>query len=599
MKTLFKLSALLMAGASLTNFAIASDARVDSWMKSYSSKYARIYTNDAAKTAGNTVTTWSNGSQSQTLPAYCGVQGVYTSSNYVYIYTTGLGSHNMGPWYNDATRTTLFVNMPSNQKAFARFPRTPVIPTTKTASQGDLGFFVDGVRMFDASDATSYSNANSRDGDAPGSPNGVTGDGLWNRDAYINESITFDPALAHQQNTGVYHYHANPIATRYLLSDHVDYNSSTKAFTESTNAPTKHSPIVGWIKDGFPLYGPYGYSNPTNPASGVRRMVSGFVLRNGSYGTSNLTVVGRKTLPAWAARAYNTNATLSASQYGPTVGTSFPLGRYLEDNDYLGDLGYTAGADFDLDEYNCRWCVTPEFPNGTYAYFVAITTNGTSAFPYNVGRRYFGTPNGGAIPSLTEAVTTNFTGGANISETLNRPARSGNNVVLTWTGVEGGTYRVDAESSFAGTNWVAIRTNTLAGSNAASFTETNGALNSARFYRVARTAVATYDGGGGSGGGSTSVAPGGSASIGSTVTVTITLPTGAGWPPMLPPANAPITSVTLAGTVAGTSVSDATQGTVIATFYLAPGTSTGPQPIVIVFNMGPTYNLTGYFTVNP
>src|SRR6185295_16975648 len=122
MKTIFTLSALLLAGAALTHPALASDPRVDSWMKTYSSKYARAYTNDAAKAAGNTVTTWSNGSQSQTLPAYCGVQGVYTSSNYVYIYTTGLGSHNMGPWYNDATRTTLFVNMPSNQKSFARFP---------------------------------------------------------------------------------------------------------------------------------------------------------------------------------------------------------------------------------------------------------------------------------------------------------------------------------------------------------------------------------------------------------------------------------------------------------------------------------------------
>jgi hypothetical protein len=30
-------------------------------------------------------------------------------------------------------------------------------------------------------------------------------------------------------------------------------------------------------------------------------------------------------------------------------------------------------VDFDLDEYNGRWCVTPEFPNGTYAYFVAIS----------------------------------------------------------------------------------------------------------------------------------------------------------------------------------------------------------------------------------
>jgi len=126
-------------------------------------------------------------------------------------------------------------------------------------------------------------------------------------------------------------------------------------------------------------------------------MVSGFVPRDGANGTTNLASTGRTTLPAWAARAYNRSATLTSGQYGPTVGTTFPLRRYLEDNDYLGDLGQTNGVTFDLDEYNGRFCVTPEFPNGTYAYFVAITSNGLPAFPYNVGRRYYGTPGGGTV----------------------------------------------------------------------------------------------------------------------------------------------------------------------------------------------------------
>src|SRR5262249_22113218 len=154
----------------------------------------------------------------------------------------------------------------------------------------------------------------------------------------------------------------------------------TKTYSESTNAPTKHSPIVGWAKDGFPIYGPYGYSTATNLASGVRRMVSGFVLRNGQNGTTNLSVTGRTTLPAWAARgANNRSTTLSASEYGPAVSTSFPMGRYTEDNDYLGDLGQVQGVGFDLDEYNGRFCFTPEFPGGTYAYFVSISSNGSPA----------------------------------------------------------------------------------------------------------------------------------------------------------------------------------------------------------------------------
>ena len=51
--------------------------------------------------------------------------------------------------------------------------------------------------------------------------------------------------------------------------------------------------------------------------------------------------------------------------------SNYPLGRYMEDNDYLGDHGYVQGVDFDLDEYNGRWCFTPDFPKGTYAYFVS------------------------------------------------------------------------------------------------------------------------------------------------------------------------------------------------------------------------------------
>ena len=79
---------------------------------------------------------------------------------------------------------------------------------------------------------------------------------------------------------------------RYLLGDNVDFNPVSKAYTPNTNAPTKHSPIIAWANDGFPIYGPFGYSSPSNAASGVRRMVSGFVLRNGQYGTTNLSVTG-------------------------------------------------------------------------------------------------------------------------------------------------------------------------------------------------------------------------------------------------------------------------------------------------------------------
>lgn len=119
-----------------------------------------------------------------------------------------------------------------------------------------------------------------------------------------------------------------------------------------------------------------------------------------------------------------------------------------------------------------------------------------------------------------------------------------------------------------------------------------------RFYKIARTALATFDANGFNytqgGGGGTAVAPGGSAARGTTVTVTITLPTT---PPQPPAANVP-TSVTLAGTIVGTSVSRPAQGTVLATFVIPAGAQTGAQNIVVTFTPAPTYTMTGTFTIN-
>ena len=45
----------------------------------------------------------------------------------------------------------------------------------------------------------------------------------------------------------------------------------------------------------------------------------------------------------------------------------------------------------DLDRYNGRFCVTPEYPNGVYAYFTTITgTDGHPAFPYFIGPEFYG-----------------------------------------------------------------------------------------------------------------------------------------------------------------------------------------------------------------
>jgi hypothetical protein len=126
---------------------------------------------------------------------------------------------------------------------------------------------------------------------------------------------------------------------------------------------------------------------------------------------------------------------LQGSESGPNISQFYPLGHYLEDYAYLGDCGKTLGKDFDLDELNGRWCVTPEFPNGTYAYFTTIDANGQPVYPYNMGRRYHGNPAGRLIRAIGEPVETNFVNQANASLTAAIPQAK--TATLTWNNGNG------------------------------------------------------------------------------------------------------------------------------------------------------------------
>jgi len=479
-----------------------ADPQLTSWLQTDSTKYARIYQSTANETAGTKSTTWTRGTGTQTNPVYAGVSEVNYSTNWVYIRTSGLAGHVMGPWPAN------FPNFPSNTAVVYRIPRTPTIPTNKTLTGlGATGRMVNGVSMFDSRDAFSYSNTNAADATPGGT---FTGDGIWNRDGYHNEGPTFDPALAHQAGNN-YHYHAQPIGLRYQLGDHVDYHATTNRYTESTTPVTQHSPILAWAADGLPVYGPYGYSDPDNAASGVRRMISGFVLRNGTNGTTTITV--RQILPAWAARVQARSATLVSNQYGPdvttAVGSAYLLGHYIEDFEFQGDIagrtqtkgsnsvgGFVLG-NYDLNEQNVRFCVTPEFPSGTWAYFTPINADGTPQYPYTTGRAYYGSATGGASSAATMTadapLTQHFLGGPSTPITISTPVVSSPNVTLTWSSVEGGTYSVDASAN-AGFSPSTSKATGLAGTGTTN-SSTYAMLGSSgtEYGRVNRNALATYD----------------------------------------------------------------------------------------------------------
>lgn len=478
---LLRHSTLLLAlGATALSHA-QDDPRYTSWYTDASGTYARLYESAADLGTGTAVTTWSRGQGTQTTPTYAGVTSVSYSDNWVYIVSSGLGYHVMGPWYLNEAQTRNFPNYPANTDVLYRIPRNPTVPGTKTETTGGaVGYFVDGVAMFDNRDTFSYINSSASDGSPMG---GGRGDGIWNRDAYINEGVTFDPAFAHQAGQQ-YHYHANAPALRYQLGDHVDYDSTTRTYSEQTGTPS-HSPIVAWLADGYPLYGPYGYDDPMDATSGVRRMISGYIKRDGSHGSTNLNSTGRTTLPTWAVEAQGIGPNLSSGQTGPNVSNQYILGHYLEDYAYLGDLGQTHGTDFDLDKYNGRFCVTPEFPEGTFAYFLTIETDGTPQFPYTMGRWFYGDPTGSTVNAITETVV-QYVQGAPSADLIVSATANGGQIDVAWNSVEGATYSV--ESSADQTSW-----NTLSNSVAATSLTTTYIAAEANYYRVTLSAISSYD----------------------------------------------------------------------------------------------------------
>ncbi|YCM42280.1 sulfatase-like hydrolase/transferase [Verrucomicrobiaceae bacterium 227] len=437
----------------LASSPVFAQAIRSSWLTSPSGQYARVYPTATQESAGTSVTSWKHATgTSQESPTYAGVSEIAVTDEDLYIRTSGLAFHVMGPWQGENGRP--FPNYPVNIAQTARFPLTPKVQESTKAPTGlgAIGYFVDGVAMFDSRDAFSYVAEKERD--ARPRDGRDRGDGIWNRDAYVNESPTFDSSNAHQAR-GTHHYHANPPGLRHLLGDSVDYDAQSNTYSE--NPGGNHSPILGWAFDGIPLYGPYGYSDPMDPDSPIRRMTSGYQKRDGSNGSTDLATTGRKSLPAWIVRNEpDRSKPLTKSQFGPDVDSAagdalYPLGQYLEDYEYLGDLGKVHGKDFDLNEYNVRFCVTPDFPQGTWAYFCCIDPSGTPVFPYNIGRYFFGEVSGGNVRSIPEDREILFEGGPNITSDVAVSKEDEGIITLTWSGAEGGEYQIESSSDLD--NW--------------------------------------------------------------------------------------------------------------------------------------------------
>jgi hypothetical protein len=181
-----------------------------------------------------------------------------------------------------------------------------------------------------------------------------------------NYNLNYDQAGGRTLNNGAYGYHGYSFSDAWTTGTAHIGNTGT-AITTGTSEISRisylsgglthsdgHSKILGWSVDGYPIYGPYGYGQSLDRDSFVRPMISGYV----TY-SDPLDVEARKV-----------DGVLNTLAY--------PLGIFVQDYYYAGNK--------DLDVHNGRYCVTPEYPNGTYAYFCSIDPETLNpVYPYVIG----------------------------------------------------------------------------------------------------------------------------------------------------------------------------------------------------------------------
>jgi hypothetical protein len=265
------------------------------------------------------------------------VKQVLYSATSVYIKTNDLADYIPSNAGSGAGKIDWWPNNPWFPDSMGYTFRFRLNPTKNTGipkkpPYGHIGVWKNGVSIYNPLDAKSYND-----------------DTTWFQNAFYWEHLlaeTFDSCWGHPNQSHEYHTHQSPACV---------YDQ-----TDSTH----HSPIIGFAFDGFPIYGCYGTTN-TDGTGAIKRMKSSYRMRS---------MTDRTSLPD--------GTLLAPKYYGPSLAT-VPLGGYQEDFEYVAGLG-------DLDEHNGRFCITPEYPSGIYAYFVTLDATLTPVYPYAIGQTFYG-----------------------------------------------------------------------------------------------------------------------------------------------------------------------------------------------------------------
>lgn len=306
-------------------------------------------------------------------------QKVEYSADFVYVSTSGIPAYTTGPFLDGNP------SQASDQDAIFKIPLSPQENngTAISTNGGNIGVFVNGVALFDYRDGVAWNPATNALCGGPGNPpcpGGPMAQNDWNRDAIPAEMGGFDCSKAHPA-MGNYHHHQNPSAFKLdqnVLSDICNLYDAEGLYAINE---TEHSPLIGFAYDGFPIYGAYGFQN-VDGTGGITRIKSSYQLQN-----------------------------ITTRANGPEVDATYSLGYFREDYEFVAP----TEEDY-LDEHNGRFCITPEYPDGTYAYFATVDENWNSTYPYVVGPTFYGNSENRKVNSVNET-TTVYDGTSSLSET--------------------------------------------------------------------------------------------------------------------------------------------------------------------------------------
>lgn len=218
-------------------------------------------------------------------------------------------------------------------------------------SLGQVGIFLNGVILFNWSDAQSYQNKN-----------------VWHNIAFTFEQYDFDICNGHAA-AGVYHHHG--------------YNGCLAKVIKDDGSG--HSPVWGFAADGYPIHGPWqakdvrarscwvkrDYAATSATGCGVDGKRSCQLVDNHDIGKGSVDVTAAPDVGAAQESLFSKNPITVDS------------GSYFED--YYYDPACTAGDPQALDEHNGH-----DHDDLGYHFHLTVDENLQPKFPYSFGPIYKG-----------------------------------------------------------------------------------------------------------------------------------------------------------------------------------------------------------------